>query len=116
MLVRPGVELAPCQPRIGDRDTTLSIDCNALHLRNVDDESAFDERYSGDVMSSCANCRIDVMFDCELNGCLDVSGFGATKDHRRPAIDHAVPDTPRFVIAGGFGRKNIAAKSRSESL
>ena len=108
--LRLPVQLAPrdaslhvCRPADG-------IHVNAFHRGEVDNETALAHRAAGDVVAAPADSDRERVRAAVTHGSDHVLNAGATRDHRRPLVDHPVPNGPRSVVPLVTGSNELAAK------
>jgi len=75
------------------------IDVHAPHPGEVDHQTAVVDRIPGDVVAASLDRQQQIVLTREVHGVDDIRGAGALHDQRGPAIDQAVPDRARLVVA-----------------
>ena len=81
------------------RRAVLGIDPCAFHRRQVDHQTVVACGVAGDVVAATAHRHQQLMRASEVKGIDDVGGPAAACDHRRPFIDHTIPDSAGVVVA-----------------
>ena len=92
------------------------IDAHAVHLRQVDHQALLAHRLAGEAVAAAAHRQQQLVRRRELHRLHDVGGAAAARDQRRMAIEGAVPDAPRGVVAGAVAQQQLAAQARREIL
>jgi hypothetical protein len=108
------VHLAPRSAALDPRRAPVGIHLDAVHRRQVDHESALDGAESGAVVAAAAHRQRQVRPLGGLQGGRNVGGRGATRDHRRPLVDHRVVERAGVVIPDVVGQEHLAAHSATE--
>jgi hypothetical protein len=76
------------------------IDADSAHRREVDDEAVVDDGGARDVVAAAADGERKPVLGSEADRDRHVGGVGASRDHRRVLVDHAVPDAARRLVRG----------------
>jgi hypothetical protein len=96
---RRAVELAPQHAARRARRARLGVDRDGLHQRQVDHHAAVAHAMPSDRVAAAADRDDQVAFAREADRLDDVVGARAAGDERREAVDRAVPDAARLVVA-----------------
>ena len=89
----------------------LRIDVGAAHPREVDHDAVVAGREAGDAVAAAPNGDDQLLLTGEAECRDDVVGARRPHDQRRPAVDHAVPDRARCVVAWVVGADDLARES-----
>ena len=93
------VELALAQTGGGPRDGRHRVNGHGLHQRQVDHDRAVAHRMADGRAPTAADGDLQITLAREAQRLLHVIGPRAPRDQRRPAVDRAVPDPPRLLVA-----------------
>jgi hypothetical protein len=97
------VELSPGQAGLGLHRASRGVDADALHRRQVDHQTAVADGIAGDVVTAAPHGDEQVVGSRKVHRADDVGGPGTAGDQGRFAVDGAVPDASRDVVAGVAG-------------
>ena len=97
--LRLAVELAPEHAGLGPCRAGHRIDPDPLHRREVDHEAAVAERVAADAVTARSHRHLESALAGEADRGDDVGDSGAARDAGRAAVDRAVPDPARGVVA-----------------
>ena len=86
----------------------LRIDRGATHPREVDHDAVVAGREAGDAVAAAPNGDDELLLTGETERRDDVVGARRPHDHRRPTVDHAVPDRARRVVVRVAGAHDLA--------
>jgi hypothetical protein len=111
VLLRRGVELTPVEARLGAHRARVRIDRDALHAAHVDHQTVVDHGRTGHAMTTAVHRQPHVLRARVLDRGDDVVGGAAHRDQRRAAVDHAVEDGARLVVAVVTRPQKLAAES-----
>ena len=109
------IELGPGNAALCSDCLADHIDVNALHQREVDHQTAFYRRSTGDVVSAATNCEFQAEFASEIDGIDDIRNPAASRDQRWPFVHHPIVDPPCIGIAR-VGRPQQLARKRAGNL
>ena len=115
-VLRLAVELAPEHAGLGARGARRRIDSDSLHRREVDHEPAVTERVAADAVAAGAHRHLEIALAREANRRDDVGDSGAACDAGRAAVDRAVPDRARGVVALVVGQDQGSADGVAQAL
>ena len=96
------IEFAPCDPSADDRGSSLLVDPDVFHPRQVDHEAFIAHRVPRHVVSTASDCQYESMVPCEGDRLDHIVRVLATHYHRGSAVDHRVPDSPCLVVVRVF--------------
>src|SRR6478672_6986825 len=94
----------------------IPIDLDFPHRRQIDHEPALTSRLPRDAVAAALHGGQERMRARELHRMRDVLAALAAGDERGMPIDRAVPHTPRLVISGILGKKQLALEGRPQLL
>ena len=93
-----------------------AVDADPLHGREVDDDAAVAGAVAGGRVAAAAHGDRQPVVAGEADGGDDVGRAGAPRDQRGAAVEHAVPDHPRLLIAGIARLQQLTAEVGDESV
>jgi hypothetical protein len=108
------VELSPGQAGFRYSSPRVEIYRDSFHPADVYDKTAFGHRGSGHIVSSGAHGRIDAAIGGKSDRLQNVIRLSATRNRRRPAVNHPIPNPPGQLIAFYSGNQNFSAESRPQ--
>jgi hypothetical protein len=79
------------------------VDLDALQQREVDHDSVVAGPEPGAVVAATPNRQRQAAVTSERDRPRNVAGAGATRDQRRPLVDHGVVDLSRLLVVGVVG-------------
>ena len=106
--LRRVVELGEQRAAADARDAPLGIDVGAAHPREVDHDAVVAGREAGDAVAAAPDGDDELLLAGEAERRDDILVPRRPHDQRRPAIDHAVPDRARGVVARVAGADDLA--------
>jgi hypothetical protein len=113
-LLRRAIELAQQHSGLDARGARSRLDADALPPGEVDDHAVVAHRVAGHVVTASAHGEREVALAGEAQGGDDVLGAGAAREHRRPAVDHVVPDPPRRLVPLVARTHQLAGERRAQ--
>jgi hypothetical protein len=102
VLLRRCVELRPPHPRLDAGGTVRRINLDALHQRQVDHHAARTHGVACGAVITAANRHDHTRSPHHPKRRNHVGDIEASRDDRRPTVDHAVPDRA-YVVEAGVG-------------
>jgi hypothetical protein len=87
------------QARLGPRGAPLGVDLEPLHLREVEDDSPIGDAVTGDAVAAAADGELQPALACERNHARDVCCVFSPDDECWAAVEPAVEDGARLVVA-----------------
>jgi len=112
-LLRLPVKLVPRHASLHTCRPTGGIDEDAFHRREVDDQTVVAHRSGANVVAAPADSDLERVGAPVTGGGDHVVNSGAAGDHRRPLVDHPVPNGPGSVVALVARSNELAAKCSS---
>ena len=110
VLVGRLVDLAPQAAAANPNRTSLRIDLNVLHEREIGDHSAVAGAQPGAVVAAASHCQEQIVVAGKGDDLRDVVGPLAARDQRRPLVDHRVVDLARLAEVGVVGCDQLSAQ------
>ena len=111
------VDVAPACPALDADRACLRIHPDAVHPREVDDQTVVDGAQPRSAVPTAAHRQRQLLLAGEVDRGDDIGHVDAAGDQRRAPVDHAVVDLARLLVAGSVaGANQIAAHSRAEVL
>ena len=90
------------------------IDPDALHQRQVDDQTVIDAGETGRVMPASANSDRQLVLAAEIHRRHDIGHISAFGDEKRPLVDHRVVELSRVIVVRMLAPNHRAAHDFSE--
>ena len=114
--LRGAVELTPEDAACRPRGARRGIDGDRLHQRQVDHHAVVADGVARDGVTAAPDRDAEVALAREADGLGNVVGAGAARDQRGPAVDRAVPDAARLVVALFAGLQQGTAEAGAEFI
>jgi len=114
--LRRAIEVGEQRAGADPRGAARRVDADLVHRRQIEQQAAFGDAVAGDVMATAADGEQHPLLGGEADAGADVVFVAAARDQRRTAIDAAVPDLARVVVAGIARSENAAADPARERL
>src|SRR5690349_5645145 len=92
------VELTPGYARLCAGGLMRGIDADALHAREVDNQSTVADGIAADIVAATANSHQNTVRIREIDAVNHVRNSGAAGNQCRALVDHAVPDLAGVLI------------------
>jgi len=108
------VELAPRHAALRLHRASRPVHADTLHRRQVDHQAPVTDGVAGDVVTAAAHGDQQLVGPREIDGGEHVGRTGAPRDQGGLAVDRAVPDTARGVVAGVTGLQQRTTKAGSK--
>ena len=105
------VEGAPVDAAFSACRHPRGIDANAAHRRQVEHDPAVAGGVAGHTVPAPANGQKHAVLAREVDPGDHVGHAGATRDQRRPLVEHRVPRPARLLVAFVAGREHVATKA-----
>ena len=112
--LRFAIELTQHCARLDARSAQHGIDMNAVHQRQVDHQPFVAGRLPREAVAPAAHRHEQIVRPGEVDGLDDVGSPRALGDHRRMAIEGAVPEVTRVVVARIARQKQRAAQAGAQ--
>ena len=109
--LRRVVELAEQRAAVDPGGAPLGVDLGAAQAREVDHDPAVARGEARDAVTAAPHGDDQLLLAGEPDGRGDVVGARRPDDQAGPAVDHAVPDHPRGVVAGILRAHDFAPES-----
>jgi hypothetical protein len=106
-----GRVLARGQTGFGPRGTPPDVDLEPLHLREVEHDAPFRGAVPGGAVAAAADGELQPALSRERDDARDVGSVLGPDDGRRSAVDAAVEDLARLVVAYVLRRDHPPAQS-----
>ena len=114
--LRLGVKFSEQHSRLRADQALIPIDLDLAHRRQIDHEAALTRRLPRDAVAAAPHGGQQRMRVRELDRVHDVLAALAAGDERGMPIDRAIPHTPRLIISGILGKKQLAPEGRPKLL
>ena len=108
------IELTPGGTSLDPYGAARRIHPDRSHAGQVDHHSPVAHGVAGDVVTAAAHGQPQPVFPGEVHGADHVHDPGAAGDHRRMAVDAAVPDPASLLVAGVTGEEQGTAEVGAE--
>ncbi len=105
------VEIAPLDAALGTRCPLGGIDADRLHRRQVDNQASIIGAIAGGAVAAASNRHQQAPRSRKIHSLLHVGSIHALHDHRRAAIDIAVPDPAGRLVALVTGQEHWPSKA-----
>ena len=102
------------KPGLGPGGAPLGVDLQRLHVREVEHDPAIGDAVTGDAVAAAADGELQPGLARERDDARDIGRVRGPDDDRRPAVDPAVEDGARLVVAGVVGRDHPAVEVGAE--
>jgi len=96
--VRGVVHVGGRTARLDAHRTSTRIHADALHTREIDDETAVAASQAGTVVPPTTYCNHELLVATEVHRGDDVGGIRAASDQPRSLVDHAVVQGAHLVV------------------
>ena len=113
--LRRRIDVAPGRAALHPRATTFGVHPHAAHPGQVDHHAALPHGVTGDVVAAAADRDRQAVVAGERHGRHDIGLTARPDDHRRPPVDHRVPDRAGRVVPG-IGRDQDIALDEGAQL
>jgi hypothetical protein len=87
---------------------------HGAHQGQVDHQVSIANGVPGDVVAAATNCHAQTIFGGKSDGAHDIGCAATARYHAGSAIDHRVPDAPRFVKRRIIWCEDIAGEAVAE--
>ena len=114
--LRLAIEVGEQRAGADARGAARRVDADRVHRRQVEQQAALGDRVAGDVVAAAANAEQHALLGGEADAGADVVLVAAARDQGRTAVDGAVPDLARVVVARVAGSEDAAADPARERL
>src|SRR4051812_38508755 len=104
------------QPRAGARGPGDRVDVDRPHPREVEHQATVADPVTGRAVTATTDREQQAVLAREVDRRDDVRAAAAPDDRRRPAVDHAVPDPARRIIAVIGGKDDAAVQASREGV
>ena len=106
--------LARGQAGLGPRRSSLGIDMEPLHAREIEHDPVIDSAVAGDAVAAAPHRELHARVPCQDHGPCHVARTGGLHDERGPAVIDRVVGVSGGVVVGAAGEDQLALEFGSE--